>query len=56
MRHHDTVDRDVITSFEQVLQISHSEDDLHLTGFTFDEVRVVSLENDSRDIVPMSFE
>ncbi|RVW66310.1 hypothetical protein CK203_066206 [Vitis vinifera] len=35
--------------------ISHSEDDLHLTGFTFDEVRVVSLEDDSRDMVPMSF-
>ena len=49
-------DRDVITSFEPVLQISHSEDDLHLTGFTFDEVQVVSLENDIRDIVPMSFD
>ena len=31
-------DRDVITSVEPVLQISHSDDDLHLTGFTFDEV------------------
>ena len=31
-------DRDVVTSFEPVLQISHSEDDLHLTGFNFDEV------------------
>ena len=31
-------DRDVITSSKPVLQISHSEDDLHLTGFTFDEV------------------
>ncbi|KAL6315087.1 hypothetical protein AAG906_030941 [Vitis piasezkii] len=30
-------DRDVITSVEPVLQISHSDDDLHLTGFTFDE-------------------
>ena len=38
-----------------MLQISHSEDDLHLTGFTFDEVQVVSLEDDSRDMVPMSF-
>ena len=28
---------------------------MHLTGFTFDEVRVVSLEDDSRDMVPMSF-
>ena len=49
-------DRDVITSSEQVLQISHSEDDLHLTGFTFDEVQVVSLEDDRRDMVPMSFD
>ena len=48
-------DKDVVTSFEPVLQISHSEDDLHLTGFVFDEVQVVSLEDDNRDIVPMSF-
>ena len=49
-------DRDVVTSSESVLQISHSEDDLHLTGFTFDEVQVVSLKDDSRDMVPMSFD
>ena len=49
-------DRDVITSSEPVLQISHSEDDLHLTRFTFDEVQVVSLEDDCRDMVPMSFD
>ena len=49
-------DRDVITSSEPVLQISHSEDDLHLIGFTFDEVQVVSLEDDRRDMVPMSFD
>ena len=49
-------DRDVIASSKPVLQISHNEDDLHLTGFSFDEVQVVSLENDSRDIVPMSFD
>ena len=48
-------DRDVITSFEPLLQISHSEDDLHLTGFTFDKFQVVSLEDDRRDMVPMSF-
>ena len=48
--------RDIITSFEPVLHISHSEDDLHLTGFTFDEVQVVGLDNDSRDMVPMSFD
>ena len=48
-------DRDVITSSELVLQISYSEDDLHLTGFTFDEVQVVSLVDDRKDMVPMSF-
>ena len=35
-------DKDVVTSFEPVLQISHSEEDLHLTRFIFDEVQVVS--------------
>ena len=49
-------DKDVVTSFETVLQISHSEDDLHLIGFVFDEVQVVSLEDDNRDMVPMSFD
>ena len=49
-------DRDVITSSEPVLQISHSEDDLHLTRFTFNGVQVVSLEDDRRDMVPMSFD
>ena len=39
-----------------MLQISHSEDDLHLIGFVFDEVQVVNLEDDNRDIVPMSFD
>ena len=39
-----------------MLNISHSEDDLHLTGFTFDEVQIVSLEDDSGDLVPMSFD
>ena len=47
--------KDVVTSFEPVLQISHSEDDLHLIGFVFDEVQVVSLEDDNRDMVPMFF-
>ena len=49
-------DKDVVTSFEPVLQISHSEDDLHLTGFVFYEVHVVRLEDDNRDMVPMSFD
>ncbi|RVX11380.1 hypothetical protein CK203_019586 [Vitis vinifera] len=39
-----------------MLHISHSENDLHLTGFMFDEVQVVSLEDGNRDMVPMSFD
>ena len=38
-----------------MLHIRHSEDNLHLTEFTFDEVQVVNLKNDSRYLVPMSF-
>ena len=49
-------DKDVVTSSGPLLHISHSEDDLYLIGFTFDEVQVVSLEDDSRDLVPMSFD
>ena len=49
-------DKDIVTSSESVLQISHNEDDLHLTMFVFDEVQVVSLEDDDRDMVPMSFD
>ena len=48
-------DRDVVTSSKPVLHISHSEDGLHLTRFIFDEVQVVSLEDDSRDLVPITF-
>ncbi|RVW62170.1 hypothetical protein CK203_062579 [Vitis vinifera] len=49
-------DRDVLTSSKHVLQISHSDDVFHLTGFTFDKVQVVILEDDSKDMVPMSFD
>ena len=49
-------DRDVVTSSEPVLHISHIGDDLHLVGFTFDEVHVVSLEDENRDLVSMSFD
>ena len=49
-------DKDVVTSFDLVLQINHSEDDLHFTGFAFDEVQVINLEDDNKDMVPMSFD
>ena len=29
---------------------------MHLTGFVFDEVQVVNLEDDNRDMAPMSFD
>ena len=48
--------KDVVTSSEPVLRISHSEDNFHLTEFIFDEVQVVILEDDDRDMVPMSFD
>ena len=48
--------KDVVTYFEPVLQINHSEDDLHLTRFVFNEVQVFSLEDDNKDMVPMSFD
>ena len=49
-------EKDVVTSFEPVLQISRSEDDLHLTRFVFDEAQAVSLEDDNRGMIPMSFD
>ena len=49
-------DIDVVTSSEPMLHINQSEDDLHLTKFTFDEVQVVSLEDVSKDLMPMSFD
>ena len=47
---------DVFISVEPVLQISHSDDDLLLTGFTFDEVQTLEMEDFCRDLVTMSFD
>ena len=41
---------------ELVLQISHSEDDLFFTGFTFDEVQTLKVGDFCRDLVAMSFD
>ena len=46
---------DAFISIEPVLQISHSDDDLLLTGFTFDEVQTLEMEDFCRDFVAMSF-
>ena len=42
--------------FELVLQISHNEDDPFLTGFTFDEVQTLEIEDFCRDFMAMSFD
>ncbi|XP_059596905.1 uncharacterized protein LOC100853045 [Vitis vinifera] len=47
---------DMFISAEPVLQISHSDDDLLLTWFTFDEVQTLELEDFCRDFVAMSFD
>ena len=46
----------MLTSFESVLQINHSEDDLFLTWFTFDEVQTLEVEDFYRDFIVMSFD
>ena len=43
-------------STEPVLQISHNDDDLLLTGFTFDEVQALEMEDFCRDFVALSFD
>ena len=48
--------RDIFAASEPVLQISHSEDDLLLTGFTFDEIQTLEIEDFCRDFGAMSFD
>ena len=43
-------------STESVLQISHNDDDLLLTGFAFDEVQALEMEDFCRDFVALSFD
>ena len=47
---------DMFASSELVLQIIHREDDLFLTGFTFDEIQTLEIEDFCRDFVAMSFD
>ncbi|RVW70376.1 hypothetical protein CK203_060542 [Vitis vinifera] len=47
---------DMFIAAEPVLEISHTDDDLFLTGFTFDEVQTVEIEDFCRDFVAMSFD
>ncbi|WJZ92665.1 hypothetical protein VitviT2T_011649 [Vitis vinifera] len=47
---------DMFIDAEPVLEISHTDDDLFLTRFTFDEVQTVEIEDFCRDFVAMSFD
>ena len=47
---------DMFISSEPVLQISHNNDDLFLTGFTFNKVQTLEIEDFYRDFVVMSFD
>ena len=46
---------DMFISSEPVLYISHSDDDLFLTGVTFDEVQTLEMEDFFRDFLAMLF-
>ena len=48
--------RDMFISAEPVLQINHSDDNLQLTGFTFDEVQTLEMKDFCREFVAMSFD
>ena len=48
--------RDMFASSELVLQISHHEDDLFLTGFTFDQIQTLEIEDFCKDFIAMSFD
>ncbi|KAL6316583.1 hypothetical protein AAG906_018838 [Vitis piasezkii] len=48
--------RDMFASSEPILQISHNEDDLFFTRFTFDEIQTLEIEDFYRDFVAMSFD
>ncbi|RVX00439.1 hypothetical protein CK203_024665 [Vitis vinifera] len=46
---------DMFIAAEPILEISNTDDDLLLTGFTFDEVQTVKIEDFCQDFVAMSF-
>ena len=47
---------DTYSTFEPVLEISHGDDDLFLTGFTFDEIQTMEVEQFCRDHVALPFD
>ena len=48
--------RDSYSTSEPVLEISHGDDDLFLTGFTFDEIQIVEVEQFCIDHVAFPFD
>ena len=46
---------DMFISYNLVFQISHSDDELLPTGFTFNEEQILKMEDFFRDFVVMSF-
>ena len=47
---------DTYSTSEPILEISHSNDDLFLTGFTFDKIQTVEVEHFHRDHVALLFD
>ena len=48
--------REACSSAKPVLEISHSDDDMLLMGFSFDVVQTIEIEDCCRDLVAMSFD
>ena len=47
---------DIYSSSDPVLEISHSDDDLFLIGFTFDDVQIMVIKESYGDQVPLPFD
>lgn len=48
---------DITLSFEYILEISHSDEDLFLIEFTFDEDQTIKISGDlARDHLPLPFD
>ena len=47
---------DTYSTSELVLEISHGDDDLFLTGFTFDEIQTIKVDQFCRDHVVLPFD
>ena len=48
--------RDTYSTSNPVLEISHGDDDLFMTGFTFDEIQTVEVEQFCKDHLTLPFD